>query len=330
MNLVRISCSMSAYGDVRDFFLGNGNLLVEKRVGGKLPDNLFHFRIVRKGVQRYGFRRFGEDGRLFIRGEDDLGDSCVAQPVPRVAEQGAGPQMALGQHDMGMTAKNDVDVRGIFHHFQIVIIPHVAEDDIDCVVMQAEPVHDAFVVRFIWQFPGDAVHLQDIRGLHVHQPDDAYGDGSPLDGNGGIGKEAVFQRRGGGKVGNDEFCSRHSLDVVAEGRLSVIHVVVADGRRVISQLVHQDGDGQSGFFPVVHEGIAHEIISGIHQQHMREFGTVFFHQSGEFREFIQIAVDVAGGDDDQRIFGVRFNFLCQGKWTQAEESGKENAGRDHG
>ena len=63
---------------------------------------------------------------------------------------------------------------------------------------------------------------------------------------------------------------------------------------------------------------------------MREFGTVFFHQGGQFREFIQIAVNVAGGDDDQRMFGVRFNFLCQGKRTQAEQSGKENAGRDHG
>lgn len=75
---------IAAYGNVRNFFLGNSNLLVEKGVGGELPDNRFNFRIVRKGLQRYGFRGFGEDGRLFIRGEDDLGDSCVAQPVPRV------------------------------------------------------------------------------------------------------------------------------------------------------------------------------------------------------------------------------------------------------
>lgn len=87
---------IAAYGNVRNFFLGNSNLLVEKGVGGELPDNRFNFRIVRKGLQRYGFRGFGEDGRLFIRGEDDLGDSCVAQPVPRVAEQGAGPEMPLG------------------------------------------------------------------------------------------------------------------------------------------------------------------------------------------------------------------------------------------
>lgn len=118
--------------------------------------------------------------------------------------------------------------------------------------------------------------------------------------------------------------------MVPQGFLPVIQVMVPDGHDVVLKLVHQDSQGFAPFFPVVHIGVAHEIISGIHQQHVRVFGAVLFYQRGQFGEFFQIAVHIAGGNDDQRFVGIRFELLSQGERAQACQAGKENAGRNHG
>ena len=77
----------------------------------------------------------------------------MAQAVTRVAEQGSGSEMTVGQHDVGMASKNDVDIRRILHHFQIIAVSQMAKDDVDGVMVEPEPVRDSLVVFFIRQLP---------------------------------------------------------------------------------------------------------------------------------------------------------------------------------
>ncbi len=61
--------------------------------------------------------------------------------------------MTAGKHDMGMASENDVDIRRILHHFQIIAVSQMAEDDVNGVVVKPEPVRDALVIFFIRQRP---------------------------------------------------------------------------------------------------------------------------------------------------------------------------------
>ena len=115
---------------------------------------LLYFRVAGNPfVQGNGLRGLGKDGGGFFRGEGDFRNACMAQSVARVAEQRSGSEMAVRKHHMSMATQNDVDIRRILHHFQIVVVSQVAEDDIDGVMVQAEPVRDALVILFIRQFP---------------------------------------------------------------------------------------------------------------------------------------------------------------------------------
>ena len=88
-----------------------------------------------------------------FRGENNFRNAYMAQAVSRVAEQGSGSEMTAGQHDMGMASKNDVDIRRILHHFEIIAVSQMAEDDVDGVMVEPEPVRDSLVVFFIRQLP---------------------------------------------------------------------------------------------------------------------------------------------------------------------------------
>ena len=143
-----------AYGDVRDFFSGDAHLLVEKRISGKPADNFLYFRVIGNFlIQRNGPGGFGKDGDGMFRGENDFRNSYVAQTMSRVAEQRACSEMTAGKHDMGMASENDVDIRRILHHFQIIAVSQMAEDDVNGVVVKPEPVRDALVIFFIRQRP---------------------------------------------------------------------------------------------------------------------------------------------------------------------------------
>lgn len=88
-----------------------------------------------------------------FRGENNFRNAYMAQPMSCVAKQRTGSEMTAGQHDMGMASKNDVDIRRILHHFQIIAVSQMAEDDVDGIMVEPEPVRDSLVVFFIRQLP---------------------------------------------------------------------------------------------------------------------------------------------------------------------------------
>ena len=97
--------------------------------------------------------------------------------------------------------------------------------------------------------------------MKVRQTYEPYGNGRAFNRDADIRRKTVFQSRGKAGVGNDKLGGGHSLDMVAQGLLPVIQIMVSDGHYIIPQLVHQDGKGFSPFFTVVHIGITYEIIT---------------------------------------------------------------------
>ena len=98
--------------------------------------------------------------------------------------------------------------------------------------------------------------------------------------------------------------------------MSEIELVVSQRAYRVSQFIHQRDDRQASFFRVIHVRVTRESIARVHQNHVRMFRFHSIHECCQFRELLNLSVNVVRGYDHD-LFFVRFS-VTTGKKKEKE------------